>query len=59
MAIILIILVIVVGILSDAKDQHDVNKWRNSGGMAKDWDCWSNDGQKDFMDDFIEYNIHT
>ena len=46
MAIILIILVIVVGILSDAKDQNDVNKWRNSGAMAKDWDCWRNDKKK-------------
>lgn len=46
MAIILIILVIVVGILSDAKDSYDVKKWRNSGGMAKDWDCWRNDKKK-------------
>lgn len=46
MAIILIILVIVVGILSDAKDQYDVNKWRKSGGMASRYDCWKDDKKK-------------
>lgn len=46
MAIILIILVIVVGILSDAKDQHDYNKWKNSGGMESRYNCWENDKKK-------------
>lgn len=46
MAIILIVIVLVICLGEDLKDQHDVNKWRRNGGMAKDWDCWRNDKKK-------------
>ena len=42
MSIIFIIIAIIIGLAENAKDAHDVAKWRNSGGMAKDWDCWKN-----------------
>lgn len=40
MSIIVIIIALLIGLAENAKDSHDVVKWRNSGGMAKDWDCW-------------------
>ncbi len=40
MSIIVILIAIVIGLAESAKDSYDVAKWRNSGGMAKDCDCW-------------------
>lgn len=46
MSIILIIIVLVICFGEDLKDQHDVNKWRNSGGMSSRYNCWKNDKKK-------------
>lgn len=39
MSIIVIIIALLIGLAEGAKDAHDVQKWRNSGGMNK-YDCW-------------------
>lgn len=40
MLIIVIIIAILIGALENAKDTHDVQKWRNSGGMESRYNCW-------------------
>lgn len=42
MSIIIIIIAILIGAAEGAKDSYDVQKWRNSGGMASRWDSWKN-----------------
>ena len=40
MSIIIIIIAILIGAAEGIKDQHDVTKWRNGGGMASKYNCW-------------------
>lgn len=40
MLIIVIIIAILIGVLENAKDAYDVQKWKNSGGMGSRYDCW-------------------
>lgn len=40
MSIIFIIIAIIIGLAENAKDAHDVAKWRNSGGMESRYNCW-------------------
>lgn len=40
MLIIVIVIAVVIGLAEEIKDAHDVSKWRNRGGMARNWDNW-------------------
>lgn len=40
MSIIVILIAVVLGLAEGAKDTHDVQKWRNSGGMEARYNCW-------------------
>lgn len=40
MSIIVMIIAILVGAFENMKDSHDVQKWRNSGGMESRYNCW-------------------
>lgn len=40
MSIIVIIIALLIGVVENIKDQHDYNKWKNSGGMESRYDCW-------------------
>lgn len=40
MSIIVIIIAIIIGLAEGAKDRHDYNKFKNSGGMEARYDCW-------------------